>query len=412
MVAYSKEPEDQPLRILHVLRAPLGGLFRHVVDLTREQIARGHAVGLVTDSLTGGEMAASVLADLAPRLALGVSRVPIRRNPHLTDLRAIAHVMARVYATQPHVVHGHGSKGGALARLPAFISSSQTRITAYTPHGGSLNHRPGTPVHAFYMRVERLLQRRTDLILFESGFIAARYGAFVGKPPRGNRVIHNGIGTAEFNPVTPDPSATDFVYVGELRFAKGIDTLLEAVARVTAAAAHPPTLTLVGSGPDREQLQAQVAALGLADCITFHPAMPAREAFRLGRTLVVPSRAESLPYVVLEAAAACLPIIATNVGGIPEIFGPFRRRLIASDRVDELADVLIETLATPEADRQAAARLLAESVHRRFSIDRMVDGVIGSYRDVLEAKTRTTRSDAPAAAPIPLHSRSVDRHSA
>ena len=59
------------LKILHVLRAPLGGLFRHVVDVARGQVERGHRVGLVVDSTTGGANAETVLAELAPRLALG-----------------------------------------------------------------------------------------------------------------------------------------------------------------------------------------------------------------------------------------------------------------------------------------------------------------------------------------------------
>ena len=387
MVALNTEAEA-PLRILHVLRAPLGGLFRHVVDLTREQIARGHAVGLITDSLTGGDTAARILEGLAPGLQLGLSRTPIHRNPHLSDIHALSHVLARVGATRPDVVHGHGSKGGVLARLPGFVPGYARAIRAYTPHGGSLNHRPGSIAHRLYMQVERQLQHRTDLLIFESGFIAARYGAFVGKPSRANRVIHNGIGGAEFEPITHHPDATDFLYVGELRFAKGIDTLLEAMAQLARTLPQVPTLTLVGSGPDLARLETQVATLGLSSAITFRSAMPAREAFRLGRTLVVPSRAESLPYVVLEAAGACVPMVATNVGGIPEIFGPFRRRLIHSDDVPALSSALRDAVSMPEDERMAGAQALAASVQSRFSIDSMVDAVLAAYRDALAARER------------------------
>ena len=84
------EHSQQPLRILHVLRAPLGGLFRHVVDLTRAQAARGHLVGMVTDSLTGGARARDLLDELRPALALGVYRIAMRRNPHPSDIMALA----------------------------------------------------------------------------------------------------------------------------------------------------------------------------------------------------------------------------------------------------------------------------------------------------------------------------------
>jgi hypothetical protein len=67
------------LNILHVFRAPVGGLFRHVLDLTRAQIERGHRVGIITDSSTGGAGAGETFRKLAPSLALGLTRLPIRR---------------------------------------------------------------------------------------------------------------------------------------------------------------------------------------------------------------------------------------------------------------------------------------------------------------------------------------------
>ena len=127
------------LRIVHVLRAPLGGLFRHVLDLTREQIARGHEVGLITDSLTGGTQADNVLEELRPCLALGLLRLPIRRLPHPSDLLLLLRIQARLRELRPDVIHGHGSKGGSFARLPGLLAL-QGRVTrAYTPHGGSFN---------------------------------------------------------------------------------------------------------------------------------------------------------------------------------------------------------------------------------------------------------------------------------
>ena len=377
---------DRPLRILHVLRAPIGGLFRHVLDLTREQIARGHAVGLITDATTGGAQAASVLRALEPRLGLGLSRIAIPRNPHWSDLRALAHVLGRLGETKPDVVHGHGSKGAALARASRLVPAFGSALRVYTPHGGSLNHRPGTLIHRLYMGIERALQRQTDLLLFESSFIAARYNAYVGRPGCLTRVVHNGIGDAEFLPVIPDGEAADFLYVGELRSAKGIDVLLEALARAGRQLDARPSLCLVGSGPDRIALEAQAARLGLTDQIAFHNPLPARQAFTMGRTLVVPSRAESLPYVVLEAAGACVPMIATNVGGIPEIFGPYQRRLISADSVPDLSDCLIETMTADPADAARQAAALATFVHEGFSTARMVESVLAAYRDGLQVK--------------------------
>ena len=390
--------EGRPLRILHVLRAPIGGLWRHVVDLSREQASRGHSVGIVADALTGGARTDAAIADLSSCLSLGVSRVPIRRNPHPSDGLALAHVSRRALKVRPDVIHGHGSKGGVLARLAPLPLLPKT-IRAYTPHGGSLNYKPGTRLHRVYMAIEAALQRRTDLALFESRFIESRYAAYVGKLPRFHRVVHNGISTAEFRPVTPRADAADFLYVGELRAAKGIDTLLSALARMAQHAGRAPSLTLVGSGPDRAELDAQAASLGISKRILFRDPMPARDAFELGRVLVVPSRAESLPYIVLEAAGACVPIVATNVGGIPEIYGPLQRLLIGPDSVPDLSDRMIEVLSMNRGDLAAQASGLADHVQRHFSIKRMVDGVLSAYRDVQAAEgvVRGARARVPFA---------------
>lgn len=106
-----------PLKILHVFRAPLGGLFRHVLDLARGQIERGHEVGIFCDSTTGGARADEVFAELGPKLSLGVTRVPMSRYPSLTDARAQLSAAATRRRVAPQVVHAHGSKGGVYARL-------------------------------------------------------------------------------------------------------------------------------------------------------------------------------------------------------------------------------------------------------------------------------------------------------
>ncbi len=77
------------LKILHILRAPLGGLFRHVVDVALGQSARGHRVGLIVDATTGGARADATLAELLPHLALGVQRVAIARELGPSDILAL-----------------------------------------------------------------------------------------------------------------------------------------------------------------------------------------------------------------------------------------------------------------------------------------------------------------------------------
>ena len=386
--------EGRSLKIIHVLRAPLGGLFRHVMDLAREQIARGHKVGLITDLLTGGDRTTTTLNEIAPSLELGLTRIPMHRNPHYSDAFALAHVINRVKSAKPDIVHGHGSKGAFYARFPAYLGTGGNVVRAYTPHGGSFNYNPGSFLHRVYMGVEAVLDRATDIFLFESAFIGSCFHRYVGQPHGMERVVLNGISDNEFTPVVQRPDPADFVYVGELRSAKGIDTLIDAIAEVGRQSGRKPRAVLVGSGPDEAQLTAQARDRGLADQITFPGPMPAREAFALGRLLIVPSRAESLPYVVLEAAGGRVPMIATNVGGIPEIFGPYADRLIPCDNPHALAQAMMRELGLTPSELTAQAELLGAFVQGRFSIAHMTDAVLAGYRDAIARKVKSSVGEA------------------
>lgn len=383
-------------RILHVFRAPVGGLFRHVVDLTRLQAAQGHAVGLVCDASTGGERAERALAELAPHLALGVVRVPMRRNPHPSDVQALHAVRMRARAVGATVLHGHGAKGGVFARLSPLGRTAHPVIRAYTPHGGSYNYRPGTPLHRLYMAAERVMARTTDLFLFESEYVAARHTAFAGGAPRLARIVHNGISEAEFAPVETAEDCFDLVYVGELREAKGLPVLLRAVARLRGEG-RTLRLLMVGSGPDTESLAAMAENLGLRQAIAFEPPQAIRPVLGRGRLMVVPSLAESLPYVVLEAAAAAQPLVATNVGGIPEIFGAFSGDLVLPGDDAALSAAIARVLDEAPEQRSGRARALSESLRTRFSMNRMGADVLCGYAAAFrerEALRSTHRASA------------------
>lgn len=359
-----------PLRILHVMRAPVGGLFRHVQDLALEQAARGHAVGIIADRTTGGDKAEAALAALSARLAYGVSRIPMSRHAGPNDLAAVRYVATHARQLQADVVHGHGAKGGAYARL-----AGGRALKVYTPHGGSLHFSRSSPVGFAYLTLESLLLRKTDLALFESAYAKAAFEQKIGKPSGLAAVVHNGVRPAEFEPVAPDAGAADILFVGELRALKGIDVLIEALARLRAHGT-PLRAVIVGDGPDRASFQSLAQARGLADTVSFPGAMPAREAFAKGRLLLVPSRAESLPYIVLEAVAAGMPVVATRVGGIPEIFGDDAALLIPPGDANALADAILRSAGNAG---HATAQLRAR-VSELFTVSAMADGVIGAYR--------------------------------
>jgi glycosyltransferase involved in cell wall biosynthesis len=366
------------LNIVHILRAPLGGLFRHVVDLVAGQAGRGHRIGMIVDSTTGGARADAALAELAPHLSLGLQRVAISRELGPSDVGALRFVSGWIKNAAPDVLHGHGAKGAALARL---TPSAPNAILVYTPHGGSLVYRPGTLGGGFYRTLEWLLKWRTDLFLFESSYIAGLFRTEIGRPPGIVRVVHNGVGDAEFAPIVPRPDATDIICLGELRPVKAFDVLIEALA-ILKSSGRRVSATIAGEGPDEAELKALAEQFGVAGLVRFVGYRPAREAFAMGRMMVIPSRAESLPYVILEAAAAGVPIVSTRVGGIPEIFGPQSDHLIAPDDIGVLVGAIGAALDGP-GELKRIAQSVKSRVQAEFSLPAMVDGGLAAYREAI-----------------------------
>ncbi len=366
----------RPLKILHVLRSPVGGLFRHVVDLARAQAARGHQIGIVADSSTGGARADAAFASLSEQLALGLTRVPMSRHVGMSDISAQRHVAQRARAADVDILHGHGAKGGAYARL-----CGGGAIRVYTPHGGSLHYDRNSPVGLLYLTLEQVLMRRTELFLFESAYGRDVFTAKVGTPEAMVRVVHNGVTAEEFTDIAPQADASDIVFIGELRTLKGVDLLLDAIAQLDREGRRV-TATIVGDGPDAAAFRAQTERLGLSGAVRFLAPMPAREAFSLGRLMVAPSRAESLPYIILETAAAAVPLITTRVGGIPEVFGPQSERLIPPGDAAALARAIGAAQADPAGLRNDTLTLRAR-VQAAFSADVMTDNVLAAYDEAL-----------------------------
>ena len=369
--------EGQPLRILHATRAPVGGIFRHILDLANGQAERGHHVGIVADSLTGGERAEQAFAEIAPRLKLGVHRLPIRRDPLPTDFLVWARFQSLIRQLKPDVLHGHGAKAGTFIRLK---TDSKDRIRVYTPHGGSLHFPLTTLKGNLYARVERALMDKTDLFLFESAFARDTYQRTIGTPKGLVRCVFNGVTANEFDPIVKAEDATDVVYVGEFRQIKGADLLIDAVARLRADG-RPVTLTLAGDGEETANLKAQVERLGLGEAVRFIGHVKARYGFSKGSLLVVPSRGDSMPYVVIEAAAAGIPMVAANVGGIPEIFGPHHADALFSPNLASAMADAIEIALEDSAAALERAKSLRERIFQHFSQKAMVEGVLAGYRD-------------------------------
>ncbi|MDH3207238.1 MAG: glycosyltransferase family 4 protein [Gemmatimonadota bacterium] len=367
------------LRVVHVLRAPKGGAFRHVCDLVRGQAERGHQVGLVCSTEADEAATDMVFAELTDVCALGIHRIPMKRLPGWSDVRAVRSLGEVCREVGADVMHGHGAKGAAYVRLLASAAGAKA---VYTPHGGSLHYSWRSAAGAVFLGLERLLETRTDGILFESEYARRTYERKIGAVKCLHRVVYNGLHEDEFTPVGSGSRQYDFVFVGEIRRLKGIFVLLDAMVRLRGEG-RTPSLLIVGSGPDDATLRSRIDELDLGDAVTLSPPIhPARDAFALARCVVTPSFAESLPYIVLEAVAAGVPLLATRVGGIPEIFGPLADFLLPPGDAGALAGAMGEAMSNPGAAMDRADRVHAH-VKQHLRVAQMVNAVVDFYEEVL-----------------------------
>ncbi len=364
------------MRIVHTFRSPVGGIFRHVRDLASAQHAAGHEVAIVCDSTTGGEHEDRLFKSVEPYVSLGIHRIAMQRHVGIGDLRSAIRAFNLLGDLKPDVLHGHGAKGGFYARFFGTLLKRRRRSLErlYSPHGGVLHYDPRSAAGRGYFLAERQLERFSDHILFVSDFERRTYLAKVGMPRAPHSLVYNGLQASEFEPVETRPDAADFLYIGMMRDLKGPDLFIEALAQVRdrfpAVSAH-----MVGDGDGLPRYRERVSRLGLA--VTFHAAMPARLAFGMAHVMVVPSRAEAMPYIVLEALGAGRPMIATAVGGIPEILGA-NSPALAEPTTDSLATLMIR--AMENRDWLAASMPDARRLEQDFSAAAMAGRIESIYR--------------------------------
>lgn len=379
-------PSKNPLRIVHCFRSPVGGIFRHVRDLLEAQKANGHEIGIICDSNTGGAFEEDLFERIKPDLALGLHRMPMSRSISGLDISATWKTYNIIKELKPDIIHSHGAKGGAYGRIAgSLLRVSGIRVARiYCPHGGSIHFDAASIKGKLFFAVERWLSRKTDRFIFVSDYEKEGFIDKVVDPPCSVSLIYNGLSPEEYVPVCIKRNAADFLYIGMMRDLKGADVFLYAIAKIKAMVGHENIRAeFVGDGPDTEKYLKQITMTGLEDCVRVHAAMPARNAFAKAKVVVVPSRAESMPYIVLEAIAAHMPLVVTNVGGIPEIFADETDAMCEPGDADALAAQMLAVLG--DKNKRATVDQRANKLAERFSVEVMAQNMETAYRQTLDA---------------------------
>jgi glycosyltransferase involved in cell wall biosynthesis len=334
-------------------------------------------VGLICDSSTGDRAAEAALESLDELCDLGVRRITMHRIPGVSDLSTIRALRTILDNQSADIVHGHGAKGAAYARL--LGRRLKARIV-FTPHGGILHFSASTPNGRIYITLERVLRRWTSGAIFESEFAREAYVQKIGPITFPNCVVYNGVHECEYDRLPRGDEEYDFVFVGELRSLKGIYELIEATAAIRQE--RPVSLLMAGAGGEEARLRARIDELGAADSISLSPPIyPATKAFAQARCVVAPSLSESFPYIVLEALAAGVPVVTTCVGGIPEMFGPYAEQLIQAGDAGDLKTAMLAVLDDPDT-ATVNADALYQHVKQRFRVSSMADRSIAFYREI------------------------------
>lgn len=364
------------LRIVHIVRDPLGGVMRNIRDLAMAQIEAGHEVGIICGS-------SPELIPFEEDLALGCHIVPMARNPRPSDLKSLRGVARELRHLEPDVVHGHGAKGGLYARL-VFPQAS-----IYSPHGGVL-HYSGTLALPL-LWVERQLLRRTGGVVFVAQSEMTAFQDKIGKEPPFYEVIHNGLASGDFEELDPAGVHYDLAYIGQIRTLKGVGDLLGAIRILDKKHIRPRVLIAGPSTPADAMRYGSYISQHQLHHVEFVPRTVAtRDHLSRTHVAIMPSRSEGLPYFALEVSAVGVPLIATRAGGIPEVFGPTAGDLVTPGDEYALADVIQRTLSDLEAARARAA-MRRDFVRSQFTVESMAAKTEQMYKDVVARATGSTK---------------------
>ncbi len=379
----------KPTRILHVIRPAEGGMKEHLTSLAAGLKQRGYVIEVACPGNTP-------LAAETAQLGLKVHPIDLvgPLNPG-SDLQCIRQLHNILRQGQYDIIHFHGAKAGLVGRAAAVTAGC--RNTVLTVHNFIIYEEVPLAKKIIFKYGEQLLSRVTSKIITVSQALKDDLIANYKIAPDKLIPIYNGIDTSKYkdNPVNHSDraqygiiSGTEVVgTVARMAPQKGLNYLIEAAAVISQTSpekAREITFIIAGDGPLRSELEDLAGRLGVRDKVLF-PGYVQNIPGLLSclDIFVIPSIAEGLSITTIEAMAAGLPVVASRVGGLPELVRQGETGFLVEPRDPRgLADALLRLLADREARRQLGhnGRLLAT---QQFSSESMVDQTCRVYEDIL-----------------------------
>ena len=319
----------------------------------------------------------------AARVA-GVRFVPLKhvRRPiaPVHDVLGLVELIRLFRRERPDIVHASSSKAGFLGRLAAFVARVPIRI--FTVHGWAFAAYDGL-AGRLYLWADRVVRPLTTLVICVSRREREfGLGARTCVPDR-SAVVHNAVDVRAFRVAAPRDEPLQIISVGRFAYPKDYVTLVRAMASVESDF----RAILVGEGPDQSAVANEVRRLGLAPSVTLVGARSDVPELLAGADVfVLSSRSEGLPMSVLEAMAAGLPVVATDVGGVSElVLEGETGLLVPHGDATALAQALERLLRDKDLRRRMAASARAR-VEREFDLTSFQEAHVELYRRELERR--------------------------
>jgi glycosyltransferase involved in cell wall biosynthesis len=389
-------PAGRP-RVLQVIgRLNMGGPA-HVAALLagRRLAAAGYETLLVHGSLAPGEASLADLAERegAPTRFLGDLRQPV--SP-LHDSRALLSLIRLARAFRPDVVHTHTAKAGFLGRGAALALRPRPAIV-HTYHGHVLEGYFGAAKSRLYLELERALARPSDCLTAVSRATVDDLVRLGVAPAAKLRVLPLGLELDRLAAIDDEArrrrraelgiGAGDvvLVFVGRVVPIKRLELLLRALA--LARESEPRLrLALVGDGEERpvlERLAAQLGVAAAADFLGYRRELA--PIFAAADVAVLCSDNEGTPVSLIEAAAAGLPAVATEVGGVREVVGDDAGLLVPAGDAPALAGALLR-MAADRGLRRSRGEAARRRALRDFGAERLLRDADALYRELIAAR--------------------------
>lgn len=376
------------IHVLNIVGEPVGGIRRHVHSIMRRLDPHHFDISYSYSTVSTDEVFSAEFDFLRPRLKAALPLV-IKKKPSVQDVTNLLTLLRFVRSQRVSVVHGHGAKGGAYARLLKMFSGV---AAVYTPHGGVLHDAFSAAEKFFYRGVERQLMRFTDMLVFESHYSKNAYWEKIGYPSCPVIVNYNGVARDSIRLTGTIPSQLTEerragFHVGifaRLHPMKGQSIAIEAVHALQSDMGFCSTGTVVylhlfGSGPSEFSLRSFVAAKRLEGQVIFHGDVNnPEEIMSYLDAVLIPSRFESFSYVAAEALMVGVPVIAASIGGLQEVLADGAGLLVEGANPAGFA-LALKALA---ADADLRNRLVVKGHSRyleHFQEERMITNLAGLY---------------------------------